>query len=74
MPKTTCTCNDDSTKEYVNEAPTFQTYYHFDNTFVPTFQNPSRILKDLVKNGGPIALVDRANCNSCDDSVSTQEN
>ena len=73
MPKTICTCNDDSTKEYANEAPTFQTYYHFDNTFVPTFQNPSRILKDLVKNGAPINLVDRANCNSCDDSVSTQE-
>ena len=73
MPKTTCTCNDDSTKEYANEAPTFQTYYHFDNTFVPTFQNPSRMLKDLVKNGAPVTLVDRANCNSCDDSISTQE-
>ena len=73
MPKTICTCNDDSNKTYVNEAPTFQTYYHFDNAFVPTFQNPSRILKDLVKNGAPLSLVDRANCNSCDDSVSTQE-
>lgn len=73
MPKTICSCNDDSTKEYANEAPTFRTYYHFDNTFVPTFQNPSRVLKDLVKNGAPNSLVDRVNCNSCDDTISTQD-
>lgn len=73
MPKTVCTCNDDSSKKYVNEALTFRTHYHFDNTFVPSFQNPSRILKDLVKDGAPLSLVDRANCSSCDNSVSTQQ-
>ena len=73
MPKTTCTCNDDSEKEYTNDTPTFQTYFLFDNKFVPKFENPSRVLKNLVKNSNNISNVDRANCNSCDDSFSAQD-
>ena len=73
MPKTTCSCDDDSKKEYTNSAPKYFTYNHFDNNFVVSFQNPARILRDMVKNGAPSSLVDRANCLSCDDSVSSQD-
>jgi len=73
MPKTTCSCNDDSKKHYTNSAPKYFTYNHFDNTFVVSFQNPSRTLRDMVKNGAPNSLVDRVNCLSCDDSVSSQD-
>ena len=73
MPKNTCSCANDSNKEYTNEAPTFRTHYLLDNAFIPIFNNPSRTLSDLVQNGAPNSLVDRANCLSCDDSISTQD-
>ena len=73
MPKNRCSCNDDSQKKYKNEAESFRTHFHLDNAFIPIFQNPSRVLRDLVKSTNSISLVDRANCNSCNDNVSTQE-
>ena len=73
MPKTICTCNDDSQNEYTNETPAFRTHYKFDNKFVPKFENPSRVLRDLVKKNNILSNVDRANCNSCDDSFTTQD-
>ena len=73
MPKNTCSCGNDSEKKYKNEAETFRTHFHLDNAFIPIFQNPSRLLRDLVKNTNSVPLVDRANCGSCDSTVSTQE-
>ena len=73
MPKNICSCADDSNKEFVNETPTFRTHYHLDNTFIPVFQNPSRVLRNLVQNGAPSSLVDRDNCLTCDENVSTQD-
>lgn len=73
MPKTSCSCADDSEKQYTNNAPKFFTFNHFDNKFVPSFQNPSRILRDMVRNGAPVSLIDRSNCLTCDDTVSTQD-
>ena len=73
MPKTTCSCANDSEKQYTNNAPNFFTFNHFDNKYVPSFQNPSRILRDMVAGGAPSSLVDRANCLTCDDTVSTQD-
>lgn len=73
MPKNSCTCANDSNKKYVNETPTFRTHFHLDNTFIPVFQNPSRVLRDLVENGAPNSLVDRVNCLTCDENVSTQD-
>ena len=73
MPKNNCSCGDDSQKKYKNEAETFRTHFHLDNAFIPVFRNPSRVISDLVKNTNSISLVDRANCTSCDDNVSTQE-
>ena len=49
MPKTTCSCADDSEKQYTNKAPHFKLINHFDNKFVPTFQNPSRTLREMLK-------------------------
>ena len=49
MSKISCSCGDDSNKVFKNSAPDFFTYNLFDNTFVPTFNNPSRTLRDLVK-------------------------
>ena len=74
MPKNTCSCNDDSQKKYKNEAETFRTHFHLDNTFIPIFQNPSRQLRNLVKNTNPCSLVDRVNCNSCDDMYQLKKN
>ena len=73
MPKNTCSCNDDSQKKYINEAKTFRTHLHLDNTFIPVFQNPARQLRKLVNDTGSVLLVDRVNCNSCDDSITTEE-
>ena len=73
MPKTTCSCADDSEKQYTNNAPNFFTFNHFDNKYVPSFQNPSRTLREMVSNGAPNSFVDRANCLTCDDTVTTQD-
>ena len=51
----------------------FRTHFHLDNAYIPIFQNPSRVLSDLVKETNSISLVDRANYSSCNDTVSTQE-
>ena len=73
MPKNNCSCANDSEIEYTNEAPTFRTHFLLDNAFIPVFNNPSRTLINLVQNGAPNSLVDRANWVSCDDSVTTQD-
>lgn len=73
MSKISCSCGDDSNKVFKNTAPDFFTYNLLDNTFVPKFNNPSRTLRDLVKKGAPSSLVDRANCNTCNESVTTQD-
>ena len=73
MPKTTCSCADDSEKKYTNNAPNFFTFNHFDNKYVPSFQNPSRTLREMVSNGASVSLVDRVNCLTCDDTVTTQD-
>ena len=65
MSKNSCSCGDNSNKVFKNPAPDFFTYNLFDNTFVPKFNNPLITLRDLVKNGAPNSLVDRANCNTC---------
>ena len=73
MPKTICSCGDDSQIKYFNESETYRTHFHLDNTFIPVFENPSRKLKELVSQTNNIKLVDRVNCLSCDDNVSTEE-
>ena len=73
MPKITCSCNDDSQKEFINETETFRTHFHLDNTFIPIFKNPARQLRELVRTTNQISLVDRANCLSCDDNISTED-
>ena len=73
MPKTICSCGDDSQIKYFNESKTYKTHFHLDNTFIPVFENPARKLRELVSQTNNIKLVDRVNCLSCDDSVSTEE-
>ena len=36
------------------------------------FNNPSRTINNLLPNGAPNSLVDRVNCLTCDNSVSTR--
>ena len=73
MPKNSCSCNDDSQKNYINEAQTFKTHFHLDNKLINVFENPFLQLKKIVNNSNSVSLVDRANCNSCDSSIPTQE-
>ena len=60
MPKTTCSCADDNEKQYTNNAPNFFTFNHFDNKYIPSFQNPSRTLRDMVAIVAGVSVVDRA--------------
>ena len=73
MSKTVCSCGDDSQINYINESETFRTHFHLDNTFIPVFENPARKLRELVSQTNNFNLVDRANCTSCDDNVTTEE-
>ena len=73
MPKTTCSCADDSEKQFTNNAPNFFTFNHFDNKFVPRFQNPSRTLRDIIADSSSNYVIDRANCLTCDETVTTQQ-